>query len=112
MSRSRSQSGNVRGESGAFRNELIAGRDEERPGHPTSRAARIRESCERRAASGSRADRIVAGPAAAAAVAEALKRCHTAGTGYGGKTSRRNVVDVKPARHKPGLGADRDARDL
>src|SRR5438477_12921714 len=94
MSRSRSQSGNVRGESGAFRNELIAGRDEERPGHPTSRAARIRESCERRAASGSRADRIVAGPAAAAAVADALKRCHTAGTGSGEQRLIRQVLEM------------------
>src|SRR6185437_6898974 len=99
------------GESGVFRNEPIAVRDEERRAHPTSRAVRTRESCERRAASGTRADRIVAGPVAIAVVAEALQRCHTAEMGCGGKTSIRKVFAIHRARAMPGRHTSGDSRE-
>src|SRR5258705_8643793 len=90
-SRNQFQSGNAQGESRVFRNEPIAVPDEERPVHLTSRAERIRESCERRAASGTPADRIAGARAVAAAVEAASQKCHTAGRGCAGKKSKRRV---------------------
>src|SRR5262245_28147216 len=100
MNRSRSLSENAGGESRVFRNEPIAARDGERPVHPTSRAVRTRESCERRAVSGSQADRIEAERVIAAVVEAALQKCHTGETGCAGKTSRLRAsrVRVMPAR--------------
>src|SRR5438094_5649387 len=104
MSRSRSQSENAQGESRVFRNELIAAPDEERSVHLTSRAERIRESYERRAASGIPAGRIEEERVVAAAVEAASQKYRTAGKGCAGKTSRLRAARarVRPARRTSG----------
>src|SRR5262249_20151049 len=113
--RSRSQLGNAPGESRAFRNEPIEVRDAERRVRLTSRAVRIQESCERRAGSGTQANRTGVGRAAAAVAVEAWKKYRTAERGCAEKMStlRVNRARVTPARHTSGGNrAPRQSRQL